>query len=163
MGTRGHRPERCLDGVGCSLWKTCKSVRIDGEGKEKKPYVMFIGEAPGGNEDAQGKPFVGESGKLLRQLIGEMGLEDDCFVTNAVRCRPPDNRNPTAQEIRVCQQYLIAEIRKVKPQHIVVLGGFAIRALTGEERVVVSAKRGVRSWEYLGIPVIATYHPAAVL
>lgn len=163
MGTRDHRPERCSEGVGCSLWKTCKSVRIDGTGKEKKPYVMFLGEAPGAQEDTQGKPFVGESGELLRQIIEEMGLQDDCFISNAVRCRPPENRNPTAKEIRVCHQYLVAEIQRVKPQHIVVLGGFAIRALTGEDRVVVSAKRGVRSWEYLGIPVIATYHPAAVL
>jgi len=145
------------------LWKTCKSVRIDGEGKAKKPYAMFIGEAPGGHEDAQGKPFVGDSGKLLRQLIEEMGLQDDCYITNAVRCRPPENRNPTAKEMRICNRYLVAEITRIKPKHLIVLGTFAIRALTGEERVSVSAKRGIRSWEYMGVPVIATYHPAAVL
>lgn len=162
-GQRKHRPDRCKNGVGCSLWKDNQSVRIDGEGKAKRPYVMFLGEAPGAQEDQQGKPFVGPSGKLIRRLIQEMGLEDDCFITNAVRCRPPENRNPSAQEMRVCGAYLTEEIKRVKPQHIVALGAYAIRALTGEDRVAVSAKRGIRSWEFMGIPVIATYHPAAIL
>lgn len=163
MSSRGHRPERCRDGVGCSLWKNCTHVRIDGDGKARKPYVMFLGEAPGYHEDQQNKPFVGPAGKVIRHLIKEMGLEDDCYITNAVRCRPEGNRNPTAQEMRVCNKYLVAEIERVKPQHIVALGAFAIRALTGEDTVKVGAKRGIKSWEFLGIPVIATYHPAAVL
>ena len=161
--TKTSRPKLCSSGIGCSLWKTCKNVCIQGEGKATHPYVMFIGEAPGAAEDHRRKVFVGPSGKLIRSLIEEMQLTDDCYFTNAVRCRPPDNRNPTAKEMRICNKYLIAEIERVKPQHLVLLGTFAIRAITGEDRVSVSEKRGVRSWEFMGIPVIATYHPAAVL
>src|SRR4051795_5482949 len=96
--------------------------------------LMFVGEAPGANEDKQGVPFVGQAGKLLDQLLGEIGLtRADVFVVNVLKCRPPGNRDPLPQEIDNCQPYLFRQIELIEPRVICTLGNFATKLLRGDQ------------------------------
>jgi len=106
----------------CDLWKTRKNA-VPGEGNPHAE-IMFVGEAPGENEDIEGKPFVGAAGKLLTKLITEvLGLKrEDVFITNVVKCRPPQNRDPTEEEMTACSPYLRMQIDIIKPKLIVTLG-----------------------------------------
>ena len=102
---------------------------VPGEGSARA-RVMFVGEAPGQDEDEQGRPFVGRAGQLLRKLIAHIGLaESDCFIGNVLKCRPPGNRDPEPVEISACQPYLYAQIAVIKPLIVVPLGNFALQLL----------------------------------
>jgi DNA polymerase len=144
----------------CGLHRTRKSV-VFGEG-DIRSRLMFIGEAPGADEDRQGRPFVGRAGQLLTKIIAAMGLErEETYITNILKCRPPGNRNPEVDEICECLPYLEKQIEAIKPEIICTLGLFATQTLTGI-RDPIGRMRG-STYEYQGIPLIPTYHPAACL
>ncbi len=125
--------------------------------------LMFIGEGPGGEEDRQGLPFVGRSGKLLDKMIEAMGLSrDKVYVTNVVKCRPPDNRNPAPLEVKECSPFLKKQIEVVEPKVIVTVGKFATNAVLGRDDEPLGRLRG-RWHEHEGIAVMPTYHPAYLL
>lgn len=124
--------------------------------------IMFVGEAPGADEDAQGAPFVGRAGQLLTKIIEAVGLKrEDVFIGNINRCRPPGNRQPTAEESAVCKPFLIREIAVVKPKVIVVLGNTATQNLL-ETKVGITKLRG-NFQDYYGVKVMPTFHPAYLL
>lgn len=124
--------------------------------------LMFIGEAPGADEDEQGEPFVGRAGQLLTRMISAMGYtREQVYVANVVKCRPPGNRDPEQDEIRECEPFLIRQIDAVQPEVIVTLGRFAFQALTRSKRSIMRS-RG--TWfEYRGVPAMPTLHPAYLL
>jgi len=125
--------------------------------------LMFVGEAPGAEEDLQGEPFVGRSGRFLDRLVGEeMGLTRDRFyIANVVKCRPPGNRDPRPDEIASCRPYLEAQVDLVDPAVVVTLGNFATKLLLATTEGITRL-RG-RSYPYRGGVLIPTFHPAAVL
>ena len=124
--------------------------------------LMFIGEAPGREEDIQGEPFVGRAGQLLTDIITAMKLtRDDVYIANVIKCRPPENRNPEPDELDACRPHLRRQIEVIQPRVIVTLGKFALQSLT-EKAYSISAARG--QWlDYDGIKVMPTYHPAYLL
>ena len=124
--------------------------------------LMFIGEAPGRDEDLQGKPFVGRAGALLTDIIKAMKLtRDDVYIANVIKCRPPENRNPEPDELDACRPFIRRQIELIKPKVIVTLGRFALQSLM-EKGFSITAARG--SWlEYNGVKVMPTYHPAYLL
>ena len=124
--------------------------------------LMFIGEAPGFNEDKQGEPFVGKAGELLDKMIGAMGLSRaEIYIANVIKCRPPSNRDPEDEEINQCSPFLKAQIHAIKPEVIVSVGKFSSNMLCGTEGSL-SAIRG--KWhDYRGIPLMPTFHPAFLL
>jgi DNA polymerase len=124
---------------------------------------MLIGEAPGENEDRLGEPFVGQAGKLLDNMLRALTLARDTnvYIANVIKCRPPGNRNPEADEVARCEPYLQRQVALVKPKLIVALGRFAAQSLLRTE-ASISSLRG-RVHEYEGVPVIVTYHPAYLL
>ncbi len=124
--------------------------------------LMFVGEAPGANEDAEGVPFVGRAGQLLNKIIESIGLKrEDVLVGNVNRCRPPNNRTPTQAEANVCKQFLLREIAVVRPKVIVVLGNTATQNLL-ETKVGITKLRG-EFQDYFGVKVMPTFHPAYLL
>lgn len=124
--------------------------------------LMFVGEAPGADEDAQAIPFVGRSGQLLNKIIESIGLKrEDVFVGNINRCRPPGNRTPTLPEAKTCKPFLLREIAVVRPKVIVVLGNTACQNLL-ETKVGISKLRG-EFQDYFGVKVMPTFHPAYLL
>ena len=124
--------------------------------------LMFIGEAPGRDEDQQGKPFVGRAGALLTDIIKAMKLtRDDVYIANVIKCRPPENRNPEPDELDACRPFIRRQIDIIKPKVIVTLGRFALQSLM-EKGFSITAARG--SWlDYNGVKVMPTYHPAYLL
>ena len=156
-------PKLCEETQNCSncgLSKTRKNY-VFGSGNSNA-RLMFIGEAPGQDEDLQGKPFVGPAGQLLTKMIGAMGLSrEEVYIGNILKCRPPQNRNPLPEEISMCINYLYSQIDIIKPKIICALGKFASQTLLGIE-TPISKIRG--SWhEYRGIRFMPTYHPAYLL
>ncbi len=144
----------------CSLAALRKNL-VFGEGNPQAALV-FVGEAPGAEEDREGRPFVGSAGQLLTKIIGAMGLErEDVYICNILKCRPPDNRDPEPQEIRACEPYLIKQLQAIGPQVICALGTFAAKTLLKKD-VPITALRG-RFHSYEGIKVMPTYHPAYLL
>ena len=135
---------------------------VPGEGNADSPDLMFIGEGPGAEEDAHGRPFVGKAGQLLTKMIEAMGYaREDVFIANVVKCRPPDNRTPLPEEMDVCLPYLRQQIGLIKPKVIVGLGATAIKGLLGKT-VGVTRLRG--TWqEYEGIKLMPTFHPSYLL
>ncbi len=127
------------------------------------PEVVLVGEAPGFQEDRTGLPFVGPAGKLLDQLLEEVGLSrrDSAFILNVLKCRPPGNRDPLPHEVARCSPILIRQLEILEPRVICAVGRFAVHALLGTESPL-GALRG-RRHTYRGVPLIATYHPAYVL
>jgi uracil-DNA glycosylase len=124
--------------------------------------LMFVGEAPGRDEDLQGEPFVGRAGQLLTRIIEAIGMtRQDVYITNVIKCRPPNNRNPEADEIARCEPYLIRQIALVKPRLIVALGTFAAQTLL-KTKLPISQLRG-RFHTYQGVRVMPTFHPAFLL
>jgi DNA polymerase len=144
----------------CKLHKGRHNI-VFGVG-DPKARLMFVGEAPGEDEDLQGFPFVGKAGQLLTKMIEAMGLQrDDVYICNTVKCRPPNNRNPEPDELAACEPYLIGQLAAVKPGVIVTLGKFAAQALLRVD-TPISRLRG--TWrEYQGIPLMPTFHPAYLL
>ncbi len=126
--------------------------------------VMFVGEAPGQNEDEQGLPFVGRAGKLLDQIVDAIGFErDEIYVANILKCRPPRNRDPKPEEIAACTPYLEEQIDLIQPKIICALGRFAAGFLTGNPGAPMGALRGKIHYYRERIMVLPTYHPAALL
>lgn len=144
----------------CDLYKTRRNV-VFGSGNPKAK-LMFIGEAPGEEEDIQGLPFVGRAGQLLTKIIEAMGLKrGDVYIANILKCRPPDNRGPLPTEILACEENIRRQIEAIKPKAICTLGKFASQTLL-KTQVSITALRG-RFQDYNGIKVMPTFHPAYLL
>jgi uracil-DNA glycosylase len=134
---------------------------VFGAGNEKARLV-FVGEAPGADEDRQGEPFVGEAGQVLTRMIEAMGLSRaQVYICNLLKCRPPANRNPHKDEIATCSPFLQQQLRIIKPEVIVALGTFAAQTLLGNKEPI-SRLRGTFH-RYQGIPVMPTFHPSFLL
>ena len=144
----------------CKLCQTRNNV-VFGTGN-KEADLMFIGEGPGADEDAQGEPFVGKAGKLMNMAFDVIGLKrEDVYIANIVKCRPPSNRNPEDDEAIACLNYLRNQVILVKPKIIVLLGSVALKNILGKE-YGITASRG--KWiEKKGILYLPTFHPAALL
>jgi uracil-DNA glycosylase family 4 len=167
-GTGGRLPEEALAQLEkrvrkcrrCLLHKTRTNV-VFGAGSGKTRLV-FVGEAPGRDEDIQGKPFVGRAGQLLTRIIEAAKLDrGDVYITNVVKCRPEGNRDPLPQEMELCSIYLAEQLEILKPKVICALGRFAAQALSGRKLPVAGYRN--ENLFYKGTRVIPTYHPAACL
>jgi DNA polymerase len=124
--------------------------------------VIFIGEAPGRDEDIKGEPFVGRAGQLLTKIFEAIDLKrEDVYITNILKCRPPDNRDPQESEVRCCEEYLVSQIAAIKPQLICALGRVAAQWLLQTKAPLGTLRTG--EYFYQGIRVLVTYHPAALL
>jgi DNA polymerase len=146
----------------CGLCETRTQV-VFSRGRARN-RVMFIGEAPGADEDRLGEPFVGRAGKLLDQIIDAVGFQrDEIYVTNILKCRPPGNRDPESQEIAACTPYLEQQIELVDPKIICALGRFAAQFLTGNPKTPMAQLRGKIHYYRDRFMVLPTYHPAALL
>ncbi len=152
----------------CNLYKT-KTNYVPGSGNPKARLV-FVGEAPGREEDLQGEPFVGNAGKLLTEMLSTIGLKrGDVFICNVLKCRPPNNRDPLPEEVEACGQYLERQLEVIRPDVIVCLGRFAagyIFNMFGLEFTSISRVRGqVFEAERWGksVRIFPIYHPAAIL
>jgi uracil-DNA glycosylase family 4 len=144
----------------CKLHKSRRHI-VFGEGSEKSG-LMFIGEAPGTDEDRLGRPFVGRAGALLTNLISKMGLKrEDLYIANVVKCHPPQNRNPEPDEVAVCKPFLLKQIEIIKPRVIITLGAVASQNLL-ETDESISELRG-RVFTFKGAHVVPTFHPAYLL
>jgi DNA polymerase len=144
----------------CELAKTRRSF-VFGTGSPDA-NVMFVGEAPGRDEDLQGEPFVGAAGQLLNKILAAIGLErEEVYIANILKCRPPGNRDPRPEEIASCEPILRRQIELVSPVILCTLGAFAARTMLGVT-TGISRLRG-RLHDYRGIPLVPTYHPAALL
>lgn len=144
----------------CKLSRGRKSI-VFGEGSADAD-IMFIGEGPGRDEDIQARPFVGEAGKLLTNLILKLGLKrEDVYIANIVKCRPPNNRNPEEDEIKTCIPFVKRQISIINPKVIVCLGRIAAQTLLGS-KAAISKLRG-NFFSYNDIPVMPTFHPAYLL
>ena len=148
------------DCVRCPLYQgRTNIVHTTGNWKSR---VLFVGEAPGANEDAEGKPFVGRAGQLLTKIIEAIGLKrEEVLIGNVNRCRPPQNRTPTIQEARTCRQFLMREIAVARPEIIVVMGNTATQNLL-DTKEGISKLRG-KFQDYYGVKVMPTFHPAYLL
>jgi len=144
----------------CLLCETRTNL-VFGEGNVSAGLV-FVGEAPGADEDSQGRPFVGKAGQLLTRIIVAMGLQrQDVYICNILKCRPPENRNPKPEEIAACEPFLIRQLQAIRPKIICALGTFSAHTLLKTD-VPISLLRG-RFHSYQGIPLMPTYHPAYLL
>jgi DNA polymerase len=144
----------------CKLHRTRTNI-VFGVGNPEA-RLMFVGEAPGEDEDLRGFPFVGKAGQLLTKMIEAMGLRrDDVYICNTVKCRPPNNRNPEPDELLACEPFLKGQLGAVKPEAIVTLGKFAAQSLLRESTPITRLRGQWR--EYEGIPVMPTFHPAYLL
>ena len=146
----------------CSLHRARRHT-VFGAGSSSAD-CMFVGEAPGAEEDRRGVPFVGRAGQLLNEMILALGVErDQTYIANVLKCRPPDNRDPQGEEVRSCETYLHRQIELLEPRLIIALGRFAAQSLL-KSSLPIGKLRGVRhSYEPFGIPLVATYHPAYLL
>ena len=146
--------------VKCPLARTRTTV-VFGEGKERADLV-FVGEAPGEDEDAQGKPFVGRAGKFLDQMIQRVGLlRKDVFICNVLKCRPPQNREPDPAEVEMCKGYLFAQLQLIRPKVICTLGRHAYNTLMNVDARITKIRGQIT--EYKGIKLLPTYHPSFLL
>jgi len=149
------------DCVRCKLHAQGRQQIVFGVGSPNAD-LMFVGEAPGADEDVQGIPFVGRAGQLLTKIIEAIDLKrDDVYIANVIKCRPPGNRNPEQDEVETCEPFLFQQIDVIKPKVIVALGTFAARALL-RTLDPISRLRG-RIFEYRGAKLIPTFHPAYLL
>jgi DNA polymerase len=127
-----------------------------------KADLVFVGEAPGADEDAQGEPFVGRAGQLLTRMIEAIGLKrEEVYICNVIKCRPPNNRTPEPDEIAACEPFLLAQLKAINPKLICTLGGIAVQTLL-KTKAPLSKLRG-KFHDYQGIPLLVTYHPAYLL
>ena len=149
-----------LDCTACRLSATRTQV-VFGTGNPDA-QLMFVGEAPGRDEDLQGEPFVGRAGQLLNDIIKAMKLtREEVYIANVIKCRPPENRNPEPDELDACRPYIRKQIELVRPKVIVALGRFGLQSLTGKS-YAITAIRG--SWlEYEGVKMMPTFHPSYLL
>lgn len=144
----------------CPLAETRKNI-VFGEGSSNARLV-FIGEAPGEEEDIQGRPFVGKAGKLLDQLIEHIGLKrENVYICNVLKCRPPNNRDPEEKEIAACKNYLFSQLDLIKPKIICTLGRHAYNTLFDVDERITKV-RGITK-DYRGMILLPTYHPSFLL
>ncbi len=145
----------------CSLAQT-RTQTVFGVGDEHAEW-LFVGEAPGAEEDRKGEPFVGQAGKLLDNMLAAIALKrgQNVYIANVLKCRPPQNRDPHGKEVAQCDPFLKRQIELIRPRLIVALGRFAALSLLGGDQSI-AALRG-RMHEYHGVPVIVSYHPAYLL
>jgi DNA polymerase len=144
----------------CPLAVT-RTNAVFGEGSDRA-QLLFIGEAPGEEEDLQGRPFVGRAGKFLDQMIERIGLRrDEVFICNVLKCRPPNNRDPEPVEVEACKNYLLSQLELISPKIICTLGKHAYNTLFGVDEKITRI-RGVLT-SYKGIKLLPTYHPAFLL
>jgi len=145
----------------CKLHKQGRRQIVFGVGSPTA-RLMFVGEAPGRDEDVQGIPFVGRAGQLLTKMIEAMGYRrDEVYIANVIKCRPPENRNPEADEVAACEPFLFRQVESIRPAVIVALGTFAAQALL-KTQDPISRLRG-RVYKYGGASLIPTFHPAFLL
>ena len=144
----------------CSLYKTATNP-VPGEGDPNADLVC-VGEAPGAKEDETGRPFIGQAGQLLTKILAAIDLtREQVFICNVLKHRPPGNRNPLPEEVEACSPYLIRQLELIKPKVIVAFGTFAAQTLLNS-KTPIGQLRGLVH-QYHGIPLIVTYHPAALL
>jgi len=144
----------------CRLGET-RNRMVFGDGNPAAGIVL-VGEGPGANEDRTGQPFVGRAGKLLDRILAAIDLDrDSVYITNIVKCRPPKNRAPRGDEVTACLWMLEEQIRIMRPGVIIALGASAARTLTGRREGIGVLRGGMHS--YMDVPLMATYHPAALL
>ncbi|MDQ3069830.1 MAG: uracil-DNA glycosylase [Acidobacteriota bacterium] len=147
--------------VRCKLHTLGRRQIVFGSGNPNAD-LMFVGEAPGADEDAQGVPFIGRAGQLLTKIIEAIGLtRDDVYIANVIKCRPPANRNPEPDEIAECEPFLLRQIETIRPKVIVALGTFAAQTLLRTD-APISKLRGTFH-EYHGAMLLPTFHPAYLL
>jgi uracil-DNA glycosylase len=145
----------------CKLHKLGRTQVVFGVGNSNAD-LMFVGEAPGGDEDIQGIPFVGRAGQLLTKIIEAIGLRrEDVYIANVIKCRPPGNRNPEPDEVETCEPFLFRQIDAIAPKVIVALGTFAAKTLL-KTNDPISRLRG-RVYDYRGAKLVPTFHPAFLL
>jgi uracil-DNA glycosylase len=145
----------------CKLHQQGRKQIVFGVGSPNAD-VMFVGEAPGADEDIQGIPFVGRAGQLLTKMIEAMGFRrEDVYIANVIKCRPPQNRNPEPDEVASCEPFLFNQIDAIRPKVIVALGSFAAKALLKTQEPI-SRLRG-RVYDYHGAKLIPTFHPSFLL
>ncbi len=155
---REVKVDKCIK---CALSKTRKNI-VFGEGNPES-RLMFIGEAPGAEEDNTGRPFVGRAGQLLTKIIESINLKrEEVYIANIIKCRPPENRNPMENEIASCAPFLKEQIAVIRPEIICTLGKFSTEFIIGEGKGSISSVRG-KTYNYDGITVIPTYHPSYLL
>jgi DNA polymerase len=164
-GDKAERLREVREEIGdcqrCKLSQGRKNI-VFGVGNSEA-RLMFIGEAPGKDEDIQGEPFVGEAGMLLTRLIEKMGFKrEDVYIANIIKCRPPLNRDPEEDEIGTCRSFLDKQIEIIAPEFIITLGRIALMTLMNNNKIRITAARG-NFFEYKGIPVMPTFHPAYLL
>lgn len=151
--------------LGCTRCRLCEGrtqvVFSDGP---RDGRLMVVGEAPGANEDKTGVPFVGAAGKYLDLLLASVGLsrKESVYIANVLKCRPPGNRDPKPDEIETCSPYLRKQIDLVRPRALLAVGSFSGKLLTGREKSSLGRLRG-EVHSYHGVPLVVTYHPAALL
>ncbi|HEY7236672.1 MAG TPA: uracil-DNA glycosylase [Gemmatimonadaceae bacterium] len=144
----------------CPLYSTAKNP-VPGEGNPNAD-LMFVGEAPGATEDETGRPFVGQAGQLLEKILAAIKFtREDVFIVNVLKHRPPGNRNPRPEEVSACSPYLVRQIELIRPKVLVALGTFAAQTLL-DTKLSIGKLRG-QIHRYYGVPLIVTYHPAALL
>ena len=148
----------------------CTRCKLHGQGRKQIVFgvgnpaadIMFVGEAPGADEDTQGVPFVGRAGQLLTKMIEAMGLSrDEVYIANVLKCRPPNNRDPQPDEVESCEPFLFQQIATVQPKVVIALGAFAARTLL-KTQDPISRLRG-RIYDYRGAQLIPTFHPSFLL
>jgi DNA polymerase len=145
----------------CDLSKT-RTQTVFGVGDPNAEWLI-VGEAPGSEEDRKGEPFVGQAGKLLDNMLAAIKLKrgQNVFIANVLKCRPPENRNPHADEVAMCDPFLKRQVELIKPKLIIALGKFAAQSLLGSDDTI-SSMRG-KLHDFHGVPVVVTYHPAYLL
>jgi len=152
----------------CTACKLCatRTNAVPGEGPQK-PLVMVIGEGPGADEDATGRPFVGRAGQLLDKMLGSIGLyrESNCFIANVIKCRPPGNRDPQPDETAACASFLERQIQLLQPRFILCAGRVAAQTLLNTTEPIGKLRGKFIDYQSSGqtIPFLATYHPSALL
>jgi uracil-DNA glycosylase len=148
----------------CRACGLCEGRRntVFGVGDRQADWLV-VGEAPGENEDLQGEPFVGQAGKLLDNMLKSLGLnrQHKVYIANVLKCRPPGNRNPQPQEVAQCEPFLRRQVQLLQPKIILAMGRFAVQSLLGTDEPI--GKLRGRRHEYMGVPVVVTYHPAYLL
>jgi DNA polymerase len=156
------------DTLSCAACKLCetRANAVPGEGAQR-PLVMVIGEGPGADEDASGRPFVGKAGQLLDKMLASIGLsrETNCFIANVIKCRPPGNRDPLPEEIAACAPFIHRQIKILQPRFILSAGRIATQALlkTAESMGQLRGRIIELQTDSGAIQLIATYHPSALL
>lgn len=153
--------KEALECKNCELFKTRNKI-VFSDGCENAP-IMFIGEAPGQNEDETGIPFIGRAGQLLRKFLFEVGIkQDDIYIANTIKCRPPKNRKPTSKEKSACKHFLDKQIELINPKIIVLVGSTALESFITDKKLTITKARG-KIFEINNRKFIPIFHPSYLL